>query len=296
MMFANETAETAYRVLNKCACEMEPSGTWCWQCVVKNGARLNLAASFDEGFLQLACRLEAIHKTTLALEDAMLCNKTLTGGVKLALDPASRGLHLRTDIVVLNEEQLQTRLEWALQGFHDGNRLLKSPNSLNDYRISQTVPDSGVDLAELLHESSWPCAERGPNDFTAALDASAAPPASIRMKGNCLALSVELLRCNATADITRQALAIFLLTASCSLRMVRAYAEHADEQICFGFLVSLPSSPATEEIQHALAALSVAFRVCARETNVLLHSAAATHYLAARNPSITDDHQHKKEN
>jgi len=296
MIAENEFAATTYRVLNKFAHEMTPSGTWNWKCVVKNGTKLPLAASFDEGFLQLACRSDAICKTTLALEDAMLCNKMLAGGVKLALDPSSRSLHLRSDIVVLDELQLRDRLEWALQGFHDGNRLLKSPASHKDHRISQSAPVPDADLADLLRDISWSCAEREQNDFSADLDASGAPPASIRMNGNSLVLSVELLRCNATADIARQALAIYLLTASCSLRMIRAYAEHTDDQICFGFHVSLPSCPAPEEIQHALAALSVAYRTCARETAVLLHGAAAKHYLAACNTSTTDDHQHDKEN
>jgi hypothetical protein len=106
---------------------------------------------------------------------------------------------------------------------------------------------------------------------------------------------VELLRCTVSAEITRLALATYLLTASCSLRMVSAYAEPADDQICFGFHVCLPSSPIAEEIHHSLAALSVAYQTCARETSVLLHSAAATQYLAARDPS-TNDPQPDKEN
>jgi hypothetical protein len=295
MIVENEFAETTYRVLNKFASEIVPSGSWNWNCVVENGTRLPLSASFVEGFLHLSCRPDAFRKTSLALEDAMLSNISLAGGVKLAHDPSNNGLHLCTDIVVLDELQLRHRLEWALGGFHDGNCLLKSPTSHKDFRISQAVLVPVADLAELLRGCSWPCTERGHNDFSADLDATGAPPASIRMIGNCLVLSVELLRCNATADISRLALATYLLTASSSLRMVRAYAEHADDQICFGFHVCLPSNPIEEEIHHSLAALSVAYRMCARESSVLLHSAAASQYLAARNPSTTDD-QHNKEN
>jgi hypothetical protein len=296
MMLTNETAATAYRVLNKCACEMESSSPWRWQCVFENGARLPLSASFDDGFLQLVCRPESIRKTSLALEDAMLCNKSMAGGVKLALNPTDQGLHLRTDIVVLAESQLRDRLEWALAGFHDGTRLLESPVAHNECANSQTSRVSAVALADLLRECSWPCAERSANEFSADLDASAAPPAGIRMNGSALELSVELLRCDASAEITRQALSLYLLSACGSLRMARAYAVHADGQIRFGFLVSLPSSPAAEEIQHALSALSVAYRMCAREANVLLHGAAARHYLAARTTSSTDDNNHEKEN
>jgi hypothetical protein len=160
----------------------------------------------------------------------------------------------------------------------------------------QAATVSNAALADLLRECSWPCAERGANDFSAELDANAAPPAHIRMNGSNVELSVELLRCDTSAEITRQALTLYLLTASSSLRMARTYAVHADGQISFGFLVSLPSAPAAEEIHHALSALSVAYRMCARETHVLLHSAAARHYLAARNPSTTNDNNFEKEN
>ncbi len=226
----------------------------------------------------------------------MVRNKSLAGGVKLALNPAGRGLHLRTDIVVLNESQLRDRLEWALGGFHDGTRLLESPDAHSNCSRMLPAQDSDAALADLLRECSWPCSERGTNEFSAELDASAAPPAGIRMNGSGLEFSVELLRCDAAAEITRQALAVYLLTVSGSLRMARAYAARAGEQMSFGLHVSLPSTPAAEEIQHALAALSVAYRMCAREANVLLHDAAARHYLAARNPSTKDDQQPEKEN
>ena len=55
------------------------------------------------------------------------------------------------------------------------------------------------------------------------------------------------------------------------------------------------AAPAAEEIDHALAALSIAYRMCAREADVLLNDAAARCYLAARESS-TNPHQHEEEN
>ena len=62
MKFANESAATAYRVLNKCAQEMEPAGPWRWRCVMQNGTRMNIAAAMDDSFLQLICRPDATRK------------------------------------------------------------------------------------------------------------------------------------------------------------------------------------------------------------------------------------------
>jgi hypothetical protein len=294
MKFANENAATAYRVLNKCAQEMEPAGPWRWRCVMQNGTRMNIAAAMEDGFLQLVCRPDVNHNAALALEDAMLRNKTLAGGVKLAMNSSIGGLHLRTDIVIVEERQLLERLEWALEGFHEGNRLLLSSDLLNESARQQTAPEA--DLYERLRESPWSCTKRGPNNYSVELDAQAAPPAGIRINGSNLELSVELLRCGAPSNASRHALALFLLTATSALRMVCAYAAQAEDQESYGLQVSLPSSAASAEIDHGLAALSIAYRMCAQETAVLLQAAAAHHYLAARDHSTTDNHQTEKEN
>lgn len=225
-------------------------------------------------------------------------NSTLSGGVKLALNSTSSGLHLRTEIAVLEEKQLLDRLEWALEGFHHGVGLLKSldSDSRGERKPARDAADSGINLGELLRESSWSCAERGANNFSAKLGAESAPPARIRMTENGLDLSVELVRSNAAAEVSRQALAVFLLTIGSALRLARGYATVADGQHSFGFQVSLPAAPATEEIDHGLAALSIAHRMCARETNVLLNDAAARCYLAARDFPTTNKLQHEEEN
>jgi len=51
-----------------------------------------------------------------------------------------------------------------------------------------------------------------------------------------------------------------------------------------------------EEIDHSLAALSLAYRVCAREANLLLNEAAARCYLAARDFSNNYQTIDEKEN
>ena len=190
------------------------------------------------------------------------------------------------------------RFESALGGFHRGVGLLKSLDS--DFRgereAARDAAACAINLGELLRESSWPCTERGPNDFSAELDAKSATPARIRMTEDGLDLRVELLGSNAAAEASRQALAVFLLTISGGLRMARAYAMEADGQKSFGFQVWLPATPASEEIDHALAALSIAHRICARETSVLLDEAAARCYLVARDLSTTNEPQHQEEN
>jgi len=294
MRLANEAAAIAFRVLNKRTDELSPTGAWRWSCSVQNGTRLSIAASLEEGFLNLTCRPEGTRKSACTLEQALSGNRMLSGGVKVALREANRDLHLATDIVIIEEKQLLDRFDRALEGFHDGYRLFRAPASLIDCKAAKTDPE--VDLGELLREASWPFTERGPNDFSAELDADSAPPARIRNTENGVELNSELVRTNSTAEISRRALTLFLLTATSTLRLVRACSEETEGGFVFGIQVNIPGAPAFEEIDHALAALSIAHRICARETTVLLNEATARCYLAARNLSTTNNHHAEQEN
>ena len=295
MNIASETATTAFRVLHKYSDELEAEGPWKWRCVVRNGTRLRIAAALKEGFLELSCFPSTTRRSADDLERALMGNRKLTGGVRVALNGCSNGLHLRTDIVVLEEKQLLERLDSALHGFRDGNCLLKPSSSRNDAPVAQ-ASFCDVSLGDVLRESSWLCTERSQNDFSVVLAAESAPPASIRIAAGNLVVNVELVRCDATARVIRHAMSVFLLTTSSAIRLAGAYAVEADEHVSFGLQVILPALPAAEEIEHAISALSVAYRMCVRETNVLLNDGAARYYLTARGVSTTDNSQPIKEN
>lgn len=296
MKFDSDAASTVYRALNKFSTELEPAGPWRWNCAVLNGSRLPIAATLQDGFLHLACYSSPAVTSAKALENVLLANSALAGGVKLAMNFSSNTLSLRTDIVVSGEEQLLHRLNWALGGFHDGYSFLNSPASFNNSPVRlPAAPSAG--LADMIGELSWPLIERATNDFSVELDTDSGASASIQAGMAGVVLSIELLRANALAEDSRRALALYLLTASYGLCMVRAHAAEAEGVWSCGFQVALPHSPSTEEIGHALAALSIAHRTCARETNVLLDDAAARCYLAARDTSTSNNHpSEQKEN
>jgi hypothetical protein len=294
MRLFNEVAATAFRVLDKCSGELEPDGPWRWQCAVENGTRLPIAASLDDGFLRLVCRPDGIRWHRAGLERALLRNSTLGGSVKIAFDTAGRSFNLTTDIVVLEEKQLVDRFRLAIDGFHSGHHLLRLPAP----RQSCPTPEdpAGNRLGELLRGASWPVTERGPNEYSVELDAASAPPARIRLSECGVLVGVELARAGEAAKASRRALALFLLTTSSALRLVRSYAEAVEGGFVYGMQVNLPAEPEAEEIDHALAALSVAYRACALEADVLLNEATARCYLAARDPSTTNNHQSEEEN
>jgi hypothetical protein len=295
MTLARQTAAVVVRCLDRCFAEVKPGGPWRWQCTAQNGASHRVIASMGEGFLHLACNLEPDRKEPDLFNQALLANSTLPGGVGLALGRRS-GLQLRSDLAILDESQLIDRIQWALNALRDGLHVFPSrhPETSGFARQGALSPDPG--FAERLLLSGWTCAERGPREFSAQLDAVGAPPAMVRAADDGVVFSVDLVRLEDAAQPAHQALAIFLLTTCGKLRLVRAYATRTDSRQIFGLEVNLPPLPASEEIDHALAALSLGYRVCAREAALLLNETAARSYLAARGLSNNHQSYGRKEN
>jgi hypothetical protein len=289
MKLDRDIAATASRLLDKCMVDLRQTGPWRWQSIAQNGTLLPIESRLEEGFLQLATRPESRQREAAELERVLLGNSVLTGGVGAVLDPVSARLFMRADIPLMEdtrpeEKHLLHRLHLALEGFHAGADLMKSIDAVSGFPMPPAAA-SCARLTELLRECAWHCEERGTDEFSATLDAGSAPPAKVRMTEHDLQLSVDLGRTDAASEAVRTALAAFLLTTSSVLRMARAYAVETEGTWNFGFRVCLPAAPTPEEVDHALAALSTAYRISARETSVLLDEAAARCYLAARNLS-----------
>jgi hypothetical protein len=291
MNLNREIAGAAFRVLGKCTEEAQPNGPWRWSSAVCNGARLQVESSLQDGFLALASRSEGTQRCAAELQHALLGNHLLPGGVGLAL--GGDGLHLRTDIALpedaqQSEEHLLGRLRWALSGFHHGAALLKLLGVRSRERAQHHAVLSDAGLAGVLGSSTWKSEPRGGHEFSAALDSNGAPPARIRMTELGLQLSVELGFVATGAKESRSAIPAFLLSVGRTLRMAHASAMELDGGWSFGFRVCLPPTPLPEEIDHGLAALSLAHRMAAREASVLLDETAAACYLAAREIATTN--------
>ncbi len=293
---ANHAAEVALAMLDRCCDEVEPVRPWSWQCAFQNGTRLPLSASYADGFLRLAAGPAMAPVTASALDRAIRWNAALTGGIKIAIDAARRAFALCADLVVLDEAQLLARLRWALDGFHDGLSAFATDDSLDAAIPSRPAPAPASELPELLGATPWEFAERDAGACSVALDAESAPPARVWMDADGISLSVELARASAVSAAQLRALGLFLLTVTGALRLVRAGAVESDGQTVFTLAARLPQAPAPEELDHALASLSVAYRLCARESCVLLDEAAAACYLAVRRQPMTCQSLDRKEN
>jgi len=282
MNLENHSAAIARQAVFGYGDAVQPCGPWNWRFAIQNGMRLPVTAKFEEEFLHLTHSTEVHCLSTELLERILLGNCRLSGGAKIVLAETGGTFAVSADIAVLEENQLRERLCLAMCGLQDGMLLLKSGDLAPAAECQESFANE-PELERLLQASSWPSTESGPNEFSVELNADSGVAALIRRTKNSVVVSVEFVRPASLSEVCRRAMAVFLLTASGSLRFVRAYAAESQGQWSFGMQVGLSTVPAPEEIDHALAALTVAHRVCARESNVHLYEAAASCYLAARN-------------
>ncbi len=295
MKLVNREAEIAECVLNQWSGGAKAVGPWRWQCAVQNGTRLPVAARYDDGFLRLETKCGMQAAPALAPRRAIRWNAALAGGVKIAADAAARQLRLCADILVLDEAQLARRLEWSLDGFHECAQLLDTGGSED----AETMPrreDLPLPVAQhLLENTSWPFTRLESGEYSVALEADGARPARVRADRCHILVFVDLVCTGVDARLADQALASYLLAATGTLRMVRACCVEAEARSTFSLAVLLPAAALPEELDHALASLSAAHRICAREANALLDESVAGRYLAVRESSTPTQTQDREE-
>jgi len=282
MKLANEEAETALAALSKLCSDVQPDGPWRWRCAVQNGTRLPVSARFADGFLRLESLPEGLVNGTGALTRAAALNAGLTGGVKIAARGAMPGLKLCTDIVVLDEVQLAKRLEWSFDGFHECSSLTPACEPAANPAMTRTEEAPLQVGQDVLDNIPWQLDSLESGEYSVTLDADAARPARVRFDRGHTSARVDLIHADAGAQLSRQALACYLLAATGALRFVRACCVESEARSTYSLSVVLPAEPKAEELDHALAALSAAHRLCAREATVLLDETVAGHYLAVR--------------
>jgi hypothetical protein len=295
MSLTNHAAAEALAGLNECFDEVEQVAPWRWRCVTRDDGRLPFSASFNGGFLRLVAEPHLASGMEPAIERATQLNARFAGGVKALIDPRGQQLKLCTDIVVLDRSQARDRLAWAAQSICETVDTLASDAAIGiEHQSIAKIPSS--DLCASLRETSWEFAECAPDEWSVALDTESAPPAKVRIQETGILASIELARVSLPVMAPRRALALFLLTTCWMLRFVRASACDSETQQVFAFEVVLPPAPAPEELDHALASLSVAYCACAREAEVLLDKTAAGCYLALCDPSLNCQPLNRKEN
>jgi hypothetical protein len=257
-----------------------------WHLSPSDGANGAAQARLEEGWLTLKLCLP---DHDLTLWDALCLNREMQGLGKIVVSHDACTFEAAADIALtgLSDGALEQRLAEALADI--AHAALRGAGRPSVSAGENAAERPAVDVAALVRESGWPMTIRPsgaaavrldvPGEFCQALVEHERRTAAVRLKAD-LGEAADL------SAASREATALLMLTTSAVTRLARAYADRDAQGAPVGFEVAF-SPPATPtEMGHALAALSVASRMCRRELAVVRDESVARDYLAVHGRGV----------
>jgi len=241
------------------ACEqIEPHA---WKVEIANGSAVHGTARVVDEWLVL----ESTPNDVAGRDPWELLgwNAALPGAVKFALRRGDATPHVRAELPLAADIDVGLRLRQSFEGLSVASALLTG----KPHDLSPAVDGDGIDLPGVCAEAGWPFVARPSGALAVTLETGTGfHQAILTTDGSALRISASLTTDDASRPaVCRAAVAALALRASAAVRMVRAAVADRDLRL----EVVLADAPAPAEVRHALAALSVACRMTARETAVL---------------------------
>jgi len=283
--------ETVPEMLGECFGKIEAKGPRQWHLKASSTRSLSTDARLEDEWLILEARVrgrkrQAAPCASRKLLQILELNGQLGGGARVAL--TSDGLpRVKAEIPVGRGVPIDVRIKQAASGLKCAARALfrkrtREQGSAED--VAANARASDYDMRPVLDEAGWSYVERSGGKLAVTLEApDAFHQAIVKCHGDeTVRIAVELASDGSLSPVRTQALALLLLTVSDTVRMARPTIEAADGYAA-RFEVTFGSPPCAAEVAHALAALSVACRLCAKESKVLcLHDGVAQEYVCSR--------------
>jgi hypothetical protein len=267
---------------------LEPGGACRWAFDAAGDGSLPARAWVEGQWLRFRIALDGGGPEIMdanRLQQMLQANADLEGGVKFGL-ASGPGQGLLAAEVLLSDDpaDLDGRVRRVCAGLRQGAALYYSNFSLAAPSSHSPPAPGDIDLPGLCSAAGWRPVERPGGQAAVALDvpgvflqALIAP----RKQGG-LAVQVALENAEGVPSVCRRALHVLLLSACRTVRMARALAGNRDEEADYRWEVVLDDAPGASALGHALAALSVACRLSAREVTAFYDETIARNYLAVR--------------
>ncbi len=199
--------------------------------------------------------------------EALEQNPTLPGLAKLALAPGGR-MQVRAELPVGEDTDLVARLDQACRAIAGRELVVEaSESSLKSFC-------AGLD---------WPFTERADGRLAFDLDVPGEFLQAVLVSDGAGArFTCDLSVLGALSPVSRDAIALLLLTASATVRLARPAILNDGPAPVARFEVVFPTTPSPSEISRSLESLSVAGSLCGQAIKALQETAVATRYLALR--------------
>jgi len=281
--------EQAIAAIEKCAGPAKQRGPGRWTASLHNGRPIQVSAACDDDWLLLAAqpqgRENAWRKDTADLPGLLAWNSRLPGGGRWAVAPGERAAHLRADIRLSSAVDLASRVRDTCDAFLAAARMAEGEdvpqeNSADGVIAQADHPAGTADLGRLCIAAGWEHRERSSGTVAVSLEAATGfYQATVEERASGLvSASVAMATREGLPVRCRQARALLLLQATAVVRMVRA-AEAGNGRTVERLEVTFMGIPAPAELQDALAALSVACRLCGEEARALEDESLAGEFL-----------------
>jgi len=277
-------------LLRQTADKVQPEGFRRWRFKLGDELAQSACARLEEDWLLIEASPAGggrpTRLTAQRLRGLLQWNGVLPGGVKFALADDPPGVLLLAEIPLDDEQRgLQTRFAEACTGFRQGAMLFagKGPPEISDHHESPGQ-DANAPLTEICEETGWPFTQRADGCVAIQLDVAGAfhqTLAEQRADGR-LRLSVNLDSPQPIASTSQLAVDVLLLTACRVVRLARATVAPVNDRTAYCWETTLGDAPNAFELEQALASLSVACRVSAREIRILEDESIAQKHLAVR--------------
>ena len=285
----NPVVETVRDALNDHARSVAARGPCAWRLDGGNGAALPATAAIEDGWLRLDAVLGDPPPPGKAragwLWEHAGWNATLQGA-RVLLTPEGR-LAARAEIPTDDGVDLPPRIEQALAGLREAADRWRGEGRDEPPAAGADEPPATAEAADelraLCDAAGWPLETGASGRLWVGLNVgNGYYQAALRPGPGPWTVAVELCSADTLAPVSRRAWGLFLLTASGLVRLVRATAGDRNGRVAARLAATWPGSPGSVELGHALAACSVACRLCGKEVNALCDPSVATDYLAVR--------------
>jgi hypothetical protein len=264
---------------------VEVRGPGRWSFVVGGDCRRPAEAWLEADWLRFRAPLgggEPRQIDARTLQRMLEANAVLEGGVKFALAGQPDQAVLGAEICPADDPaDLDVRIERVCVGIGQGLAVFADTSGALP-PLDRAPASADIDLPALCREAEWPFVERGEGQVAVALEVpDVYLSATFRSCGqDRLCVETPLEGRPHEAGCGRAAVGVLLLAACGAVRMARATARTSDNQVQYAWQAL--TAPVAWELRYALAAISVACRVSAREVNAFVDPRIAGKYLAVR--------------
>jgi hypothetical protein len=190
-------------------------------------------------------------------------NSSIAGPAKLVLAPAADCVTRCADIPLSADglDDLPTRLVAACASLEEANQSPGSRHLRREASRDAGGREESTPLADVVRLAGWIGTPRSDGRFSVPLDtAPVICSALVGRAGGSILVSTSIQFGGEMEEVSRRAVGMLLLKVGGAFRMVRGSIRDSEDGPVGALEVQLSDSPRPEELNHALAALSVAAR------------------------------------